>query len=147
MTNEQPLRYLIEEDHARLLRLLDDAQTLAQDGSRFSAAKVFGGFRRLIEHHMDEEERALSELHTRGTCRVDLIISVVDEHDELRVPLDAAWRSIDEPRDELVRAFEALSAMLAVHERREQTEVLPLLTSSVDNPTALRRAVQRLVDA
>lgn len=140
------LAALFDRDHGRLLGLLDDVQHLGRKGSYLPAAKVFGEFRLLQDHHLASEEEALEELRAAGRCPDDVRRRIYAEHAQIKQLIEATWRAITGgDHSSFEGSMASLARAVSAHERGEREELLPRLCAYFSD-TQLDDVVHGLVD-
>jgi iron-sulfur cluster repair protein YtfE (RIC family) len=132
VTFPSEIRRTLLDEHARLRRLLDELEDLAQReaqgeelGRRVPA--LAGQLARAVEAHNAAEEQVLEPLlrtvDAWGTQRIeDMLVEHVKEHAEIVAALDAAGRAATHP--EFARAFPRLAESLRAHMDREERTFL-----------------------
>lgn len=143
----QELAGLFDLDHARLVGLLDDVRVLCAGGSFQSAAKVFGEFRMLQEHHLRSEDQALARLKSVGGCPPALLARVFAAHAQLEALMEVVWKAISgADHENLEGSITALIEAVSAHEREEKEALLPALAAGIGDATQFERTVRQLID-
>lgn len=145
--NRDTLADLFERDHVAIDHLLDDTAYLCRHGSHLSACKVFGEARRLIEHHLDAEQRALLQLEREGHCPVALAERLGLSHDHVRALVENVWLAISGSDGvDFDGPLTALRGGLNAHAQNDRALIFPALASRYLDPVELDRAVHSIVD-
>lgn len=145
--HRKALATLFDRDHSRLLGLLEDVQFLCLKGSHLPAARVFGEFRRLQEHHMKTEDDALAQLREAGQCPPELFARVASEHAQVKSLMHKTWVAITGgDHTHFLPAIAELIGAVTEHERVEKEELLVLLAQAIPDPVKLDEVVHSLVD-
>ncbi|MBK7857854.1 MAG: hemerythrin domain-containing protein [Archangiaceae bacterium] len=135
---------LFEQDHARIAALVDDVEALCSKQSYFSAAKVFGELRWLLEHHLAREDEALAKL--RGALPPELCAQISASHRQLEQALELNSQAISRNEQTgLRRTMTELTALITAHERHELEVLLPALRRLTPE-AQLEQQVRRLIE-
>ncbi len=136
---------LFEQDHLKATRMLDNVQALCVAHSYLSAAKLFGEFRQLQEHHLDSEDSALEVLFRVEECTHALREAFTREHLGIRVLMNTVSSAISQ-NDEAVflRSVEVLGRAVLTHNQHETQQFLPTLFRGTP-PERREGAVRRIV--
>ena len=124
----ETLSSLFEKDHLRMACMLDAVQALCEARSYLSAARLFGEFRQLQEHHLDGEERALGQLSGAGTCPNELREALTREHLGIRELMTDVGNAISQNDEtKFSRSVELLGRWVLTHNDHETQQFLPAL--------------------
>lgn len=126
--HRKDLANLFERDHARLLELLSDVRRRCELGSYLTAAKIFGEFRILEEHHLNSEGQVLDVLIAGGACPPALAQQIASEHVSLKKHMEAAWTAISGGDHQgFGVCINVLIEAVDAHERTEKEVLLPAI--------------------
>ena len=89
----------------------------------------------LEAHHRSEDEGLAPLVRDRDAGAADLLGTMASDHSSIAAAISsvesAAGGSPDDPSDRLVRALDELSAVLLPHLRREEDEMMPVVSRSI----------------
>jgi hypothetical protein len=144
---QQRLDELFEKDHARVMGMLSDVDTLCRKHSFFSAAKVFGQFRWLLEHHLAQEDKALESLRGAGALPAPLLQRISASHVKIKQAVERTWAALSHNAEpEFARAMADLIAVVTAHERQEREELVPALRRQTTDTGQLEQTLRHLIE-
>jgi regulator of cell morphogenesis and NO signaling len=128
MTETRTISGVFQHDHERLDALLQSFQTLKhQDFS--NAKEAFRQFKSGLERHIRWEENLLFPLWEEKTGMFDAGPTVVMRHEHRRIEeqLQAIDRNVAEENMDDAQAEQALRALLAAHNLKEERVLYPAI--------------------
>lgn len=141
------LSTLFSRDHAKLTGLLDDVVYLCGKGSYQPAAKVFGEFRLMQEHHLQREEQLLAHLSRSAIASPDVVQRLSADHFQLKELMESTWAAICEGNwSHFTGSAQQLVEAVCAHEHDEQQVLLPVLRHHITDETNLSRVVRSLTE-
>jgi hypothetical protein len=129
----------LQEDHARLARLLDDVEKLCRRRAFLSAARLFVQYRSLQEHHLLREEEALDGLQASAGLTAIVVDHIAADHREIRSAIERVAAAIGASEwSRVEREMPQLLDRVRAHEEHEEEELLPVLRRLVGGRAAAR---------